>query len=1018
MRLHRLEVQAFGPFAGHEVVDADALSEAGLFLLHGPTGAGKTSVLDAVSFALFGQVPGARTGGEGLRSHHADPDVATEVALEATLRGRRLRITRRPRQQRPKQRGEGMTTDNEQVTVQERVDGTWQPVATRIDDAVQLVGDALGMGADQFHQVVLLPQGAFATFLRASAEERKPLLEKLFATHRFSAVERWLDDRRKAAHKELTAAEQDLRDAVGEGLGHLRRLPAEVEPEGRGDGEGDGDAPVDDEDGAPATDVAEALADPVGTFDRAVTRAQALEATCASRLGQARTEHQAAAGAAEAARALADRQRRHREATEALARLDGAADQVAERRRRLEAAQRAAVVLPATARVARAERDQQRADEDEATARRALTGDDADAATADGAALADRIEAVVAERTRAETLLPLEAEAQRQAEAVAALAAELERRRRDHQRAEAELAELPAKIEAATARREAASAAAERLPGSTRAADDADARRTAARRRDELDERLDGARTARQAAVDAHQRAVDHHQALQQQRLDGMAAELADGLADGEPCPVCGSEAHPAPASGDEGRVTADQVTRAAEAVTAAEAARRGAEEAEQALVADRAAAHATAGDDPVDELARLADAARRTAAADAELAAGLTGAQEAVTELEGRRTAADDAEKAAGRDVVALAERHQGAERDHAAAVALVQEATGGTGTVADLLRRIDHRRDRLRAAAEAVDAADTARRAVEDARADAEATARDQGFDDVAAAVDAALDDEDRQALAERLRADDEARAAATGAREDPDLQAAAAAEPADVEGTAAAAARAQSELEAATGEHRRAVELVELLEGSRRAVATADAAVAPVRAEHARIAALADLAGGRGDNALRMTLSSYVLAARLEQVAAAASVRLRHMSGGRYTIEHTDEERDGRRKGGLGLRVLDAWSNTPRDPSSLSGGETFFASLALALGMADVVTAESGGTRIDTLFIDEGFGTLDEDTLNDVMDVLDELREGGRAVGIVSHVGDLRTRITTQLEVRKTPSGSHLHQGTVVA
>jgi exonuclease SbcC len=160
--------------------------------------------------------------------------------------------------------------------------------------------------------------------------------------------------------------------------------------------------------------------------------------------------------------------------------------------------------------------------------------------------------------------------------------------------------------------------------------------------------------------------------------------------------------------------------------------------------------------------------------------------------------------------------------------------------------------------------------------------------------------------------------------------------------------------------------------------------------------------------------MRLSAYVLAARLEQVVEAANERLARMSAGRYALEHTTDKAaaDGRRggTGGLGLRVADAWTGQSRDPVTLSGGESFITSLALALGLADVVTAESAaGAEIGTLFVDEGFGTLDEDTLDEVMGVLDGLRDGGRAVGIVSHVVELRARIPAQLRVRKGRTGS---------
>jgi DNA repair protein SbcC/Rad50 len=187
-------------------------------------------------------------------------------------------------------------------------------------------------------------------------------------------------------------------------------------------------------------------------------------------------------------------------------------------------------------------------------------------------------------------------------------------------------------------------------------------------------------------------------------------------------------------------------------------------------------------------------------------------------------------------------------------------------------------------------------------------------------------------------------------------------------------------------------------------------------PVAGHHDVVARLAAVASGDpAVNTARMRLSAYVLAARLEQVVAAANERLARMSSARYILEHTVERAAGEKSrhgtGGLGLRVIDTWTGQRRDPATLSGGETFIASLALALGLADVVTVEAGGAEIGTLFVDEGFGTLDEETLDEVMDVLDGLRDGGRAVGIVSHVAELRTHIPAQLRVRKARTGSAL-------
>ena len=177
-------------------------------------------------------------------------------------------------------------------------------------------------------------------------------------------------------------------------------------------------------------------------------------------------------------------------------------------------------------------------------------------------------------------------------------------------------------------------------------------------------------------------------------------------------------------------------------------------------------------------------------------------------------------------------------------------------------------------------------------------------------------------------------------------------------------------------------------------------------------AMLTAVADAAKGGGDNTYRMSLNSYVLAARLEQVAVAASERLIGMSDGRYTLQHTDAKAARGAKSGLGLEVVDEWTGQRRDTATLSGGESFMASLALALGLADVVQHESGGVDIETLFVDEGFGSLDEQALEQVMDALEGLRDGGRVVGLVSHVAEMKQRIGTQLQVVKGRSGSTLH------
>ncbi|MBD0717988.1 AAA family ATPase, partial [Streptomyces sp. CBMA370] len=213
MRLHRLEITAFGPFGGHQTVDFDALSSAGLFLLHGPTGAGKTSVLDAVCFALYGSVPGARqTPGAPLRSDHAPVGTPTQVVLELTVGGRRLEITRRPAQQRPKKRGDGFTTEKAQTWLRAYDPATraWQGLSRSHQETGEEITQLVGMSREQFCQVVLLPQGDFARFLRADAEARGRLLGRLFDTRRFAAVEERLAELRRHTQRQVEEGDERL----------------------------------------------------------------------------------------------------------------------------------------------------------------------------------------------------------------------------------------------------------------------------------------------------------------------------------------------------------------------------------------------------------------------------------------------------------------------------------------------------------------------------------------------------------------------------------------------------------------------------------------------------------------------------------------------------------------------------------------------------------------------------------------------------------------------------------------
>ncbi|MEU3933304.1 SMC family ATPase [Streptomyces sp. NPDC029044] len=994
MRLHRLTVTAFGPFGGTQTVDFDELSSAGLFLLHGPTGAGKTSVLDAVCYALYGSVPGARQGGgQGttLRSDHAAPATRTEVTLDLTVAGRRLEVTRQPPWERPKKRGTGTTLDKAQTWLRayDATAGTWKDLSRSHQEIGEEITQLLGMSREQFCQVVLLPQGDFARFLRADAEARGKLLGRLFDTRRFADVEKRLAERRRATEAQVRDGDTELlADAhrMQQAAGDAMELPA-LAP------------------GEPG--LAEAVLS-AAAVARSTAREQLTVAACT--LTAAESAQAAAARALDDARERDRLQRRFAQARQRAASLEQGAEAYREAQALMERARKAEAVAPALDLRESSEAEHRRAAAAEARARALLPETFADAGAAGLASAARRAaeelggldSARRAERRLGE-LLDERAGLDRQEHADADLLQEAEawldgweetrtalQERVDSAQKDAALAEQLAERREPARQRLRAARLRERLAQDT-------------------DQAVERVRTAQDKALRAKQHWLD----LKEQRLNGIAAELAAELTDGRPCAVCGATEHPAPA-----RKVAGHVDREAEehALTAYQRAdeQRAEDERRLGLVREElAAASAAAGDTPTGQLAleldELEEQYTRARSAAAELHAAQERLRHAGHEHE-RRLAAR--QEAAVRTASRVGHRER-LDRERTALEEELARARGSLDSVAARAAQLERRTALLTDAADAARAAEDSAQRLKDADARLADAAFRAGFETPQAAAAALLDNAAHRELQHRLDAWQNEEAAVRAVLAEADTVAAAREPRADPETAQRTADAADRRLRDAASAHdaarRRCAELDRL---SARAAASVRR-LAPLREEYDRVARMAGLtAGTSADNERRMRLESYVLAARLEQVAAAATVRLRRMSSGRYTLVHSDD-RTGRGRSGLGLHVVDAWTGRERDTATLSGGETFFASLALALGLADVVTDEAGGVRLDSLFIDEGFGSLDDQTLDEVLDVLDSLRERDRSVGIVSHVPDLRRRIHAQLEVVKGRSGSALRQ-----
>jgi exonuclease SbcC len=1011
VRLHHLAITAFGPFAGAELIDLDALASSGLFLIHGPTGAGKTSILDAICFALYAAVPGARAGARAsLRSDHAAVGVIPEVTLELTAGGRRLRVCRSPEFTRPKKRGTGETVVPAKVVLEELVGSGWVDRGTRSDEVALVLKDVLGMGLEQFIKVVLLPQGDFAAFLRASPEDRRSVLEKLFDTKRFADVETWFAERRRRTATAAGAA----RDRLAMGLLRVDDVMARLD-----DGDDIMGPPWPE---VPHDEVEALLSVLLTAVD--LRASGALAGVEVARAGVGLTESALHEGAA-----VIRHQKTAAEARSRLAELDEQRLTCQNAESALGLAERAGAVSGFVAAVKSAERSHQAALCTVADLRAPLAlivGHEAGAEWVGSvidalSSHSDELQRVVAQ---AELVAKLTKETVRHTHAAlvdgaASTSFALQRTETEARRAGAEKSrdagrDALAQIPALQARHTMLSRIKQLIADQDRSAADLEA---FARQSDLADRVL----------LEARERLVD----LRERRLAGMAAELAHGLAAGDPCPVCGSCAHPMPAttsdvvSRDDIRSAEAELAGAAESLTlitsaaSAELGRRDARDAELAVaamptakelradlatcVAAMAAARTTASKLPA------AEAQMEALALDVERLQRLVESK-VVAEASSRALATSTLaqSEAAGVEVADLLASHSQSCPCHPGA----GEPADGRTEIADVISRHAETVALLRSLVAGLQDLETHEAGSRAAVLRLSTAMQANGLETMEQAQAVALPAARVAELTAFLRNAERQRAQATALLAQSEVMAVLAVAAPDLETLAQAHTQAAASLADAGRRHTLSEQAQRDLRALSSTVRQALADLGPAEDEANLVQELADcVAGNSADNTMRMRLSSYVLAARLVEIATLANERLGTMSDGRYALEYSDARAAKGARSGLGLLVRDAWTGMARETSSLSGGEAFMASLALALGLGDAVRAEAGGFDLQTLFVDEGFGSLDEESLEQVMAVLDTLREGGRAVGIVSHVTELRARIPQQLQVVKARGGSRV-------
>lgn len=991
MRLHLLEIEGFGPFRSRQSVDFDAFADDGIFLIAGRTGAGKSSILDAVCFALYGSVPRYEGGEKRLRSDHCEPDDLSEVVVEFSTTSGRYRVTRSPEYMRPAKRGGGLTkqASGVQLEVLEPSDfdqGTWVTLAAKEKRVADELDEILQLSREQFLQVILLAQNRFARFLLADSKERQGLLRRLFGTERFEDVQARFDDRRRASENALAG----VFATVGARLGEAERVATAAELWGESDS---------------ATDPA-STEERITALRAALTRAEYRVERRGAERDDAEKSLSIADAALTAARDDAKAQQERDRARAALTSLESAQPEIDAARLALQRARAAETLRATIAATTRAETAR-----DAAAVAETLARGEWDAAGIELEALSiESLETWAADRTResgswehaakleqgAAALAGELADAQGQVAAASALV----------DSGETEHAELPARLNELTEQRDVARRGADRVDDLARARASAATRRDAAMAFATASEVLE---KNERALAEASMALADAQTALAQlrrRRLDGFAGELATALVSGEPCAVCGSTEHPAPAEHSD-PVSAEDIDAAEVVRDVAQAAEREIQDQVSSAKAEVAAAKALAEGRALAEAEAEVAAATRShadavAAADrlAALQTQVAQATDAIAMLDQKRTESAAA-LAAAREALALVTQRQQQATEQ------VAQARGEFETVAERIAEVAGQVSSARALAAAIAEVTRSEKIFIEAKGEQDAALAASDFDDASAAGEAMRSTAEQEAIDARINAHSVQREKERATLLDLELRTLPE-DPIDLAPTEQAAAEARTAWKAAVDAAGRAATTAEQLASLIESAASEYARSAAQQAEHEVLRGLADTVAGRAGNTHKMTLETFVLAAELEEIVEAANRRLGDMSTGRYQLQHSDALASRGAASGLGIVVFDAFTGQTRPAQSLSGGETFLSSLALALGLAEVVTARAGGIQLDTLFIDEGFGSLDADTLEVAMRTLDELRSGGRTVGVISHVESMQEQIPAQLVVEQTAAG----------
>ena len=1033
MRILRLTMDAVGPFPGHEVIDFEAFSDAGRFLLSGPTGAGKSTIIDAIVFALYGKVSGGRDSSDSrIRSRYASEQAKTEVELIFSTSSGNYKVRRQPAYERVKKNGKGVTKQNAKAwlfKLDEQLREVSEPL-TKTSDVGTEITRIVGLSREQFTQTVVLPQGKFAQFLRSTSKDRQDLLQELFGTAIFEDLQLDLVERARKVKKNQEALDATLRA----NLGVLASLLDE----------------------APQLDPARCLVyEPVPEVD---CEFDPLETAWDSRFKPltpwlehnqrcANLEVSALRGQEDKLRSefasqrdLAARQERYWALTKEHEQLVAQGPAQRQRLAQIQALQALSDLKPWHEQLKQAQAQQ-------AVAQRQLS----QALALEQLESDERAQAVLQPLDyRGAQALSVQLTAQ-----VAALNPQVELeaglagRRRDlqtktqaHESASAKLAQgrerenqLPTQIASKQELLEQLNEQAATLPTAKLAQEQAAQTLKLAKAHEQLVEDQQQALKLQQLVALELKQASQRHKHMLEQWLSQSALNLAQNLVAGEPCPVCGATEHPAPATQGGENISQEQLDQALEEVNEAQEELSQASERVTKLAAQLEAQPCQLS--PAQAREQLQEAKATLAAArQASEQASSCKAQIAKlnAQLEALRADNQTAQARLAGDAKEIQLLGEKIDADAAslscegfesvaAKVEYLSQLAAGLEQLAKAGQELDQCKKRAQQAADSFAAqwaqasasfAEHSAKPAAPAPTDPAETEPTQAEPTQDTSV-ANVQDGYAQACQDFAGLDLAALKATSASYEKSlSINQAALAELEGIELTPPPLEQTQAQLEQAQAKTQACQTYASTWQAFAGQVNAQLAKLNELLARRSKASdkdgqLLALASAANGDNQARLTLSAWVLQAHFRQVLVFANERLGVIGAGRYELINVDSEEDTRQqKQGLGLAVVDHLSGTTRSPRTLSGGESFYVSLALALALADVVAAQNGGIEMNTLFIDEGFGSLDEGTLAEVMDVLSALHSGGRVVGIVSHVSELKRAIPAAVEVRPLLGG----------